>query len=305
MRVLFFGMSGQFSYLPLVALLDAGIDVVGIVVPAGRHEGPLVRVPPPGARSPLPILNPFFQPTILHLAWERDLPAFEVGQLDTPHARATLAALQPDAICVACYPRRFPASLLSHPRLGCLNVHPSLLPSYRGPEPLFHAFRNGEPSTGVTVHLMDQRLDTGPILLQEAIDLPDGIDGDDVERRCARLGGRLLVDALAGLSARMLDPRPQPAAGTRAPFPSAGDWVIGTDWPARRAFNFMRGTAAWGEPYQIVIGDEQLKLSSAISYRADASLDAVYTRDGDEVNIQLAPGVLRAGLIGLESDTDS
>src|SRR5204862_1767507 len=96
-------------------------------------------------------------------------------------------------ICVACFSQRIPRIILDLPRLGCLNVHPSLLPANRGPVPLFWTFREGHQQTGVTIHLMNEGMDTGDILAQEPIEVPSGISYAQLELQCATLGGKLLA----------------------------------------------------------------------------------------------------------------
>src|SRR3989441_4203937 len=198
-RVLFLGMQGNFSQPPLRALLEAGIEVCAVVMPA--VQSPMqqslasmrLRERPQAARSGLPVLQSTLHTSILQVAWERQIPVREVQSLFDPETIATLAEYKPDVICVACFSKRIPRAVLDIPRLGCLNVHPSLLPANRGPEPLFWTFRDGSRHTGVSVHLMDEGMDTGPIVAQEALEVPDGISYAQLETQCAMLGGRLLA----------------------------------------------------------------------------------------------------------------
>ena len=93
----------------------------------------------------------------------------ELAGKETPEE---LTRLDFDAITVACFSRKLPASVLRLPRLGCLNVHPSLLPAHRGPDPLFWIYHDGDETGGVTIHLMDEGFDTGPIVLRETVPCP-------------------------------------------------------------------------------------------------------------------------------------
>jgi methionyl-tRNA formyltransferase len=296
MRILYFGMPGEFSRWPLIALLEAGVAVCAVIVPARSKavNAPFARVTPTPDQSDVPIVDPYLERSILHDAFERGIPVVEIGRPGHPETLAALSDLQPDAACVACFPQRIPKSLLALPRFGFLNLHPSLLPAYRGPQPLFWTFRNGENSTGVTIHFMDEGLDTGDIALQAPLDLPDGVSGAEAERLCATLGGRLMVEAVHRLQGGTLDRRPQPDGGSSFPSPTAEDFTISTTWPARRAFNFIRGAAGWGQPYRVGVDDEQLALKSAVSYSADETLGQPMVRSQGEVWIQFAPGVLRA-----------
>jgi methionyl-tRNA formyltransferase len=296
MRILYFGMPGEFSRRPLSALLEAGLTVCGVVVPSRSKSvnAPVARVTPTPDRSDVPIVDPYLERSIIHAAFDRGIPVFEIGQPGHSETLAALSGVQPDVACAACFPQRIPKSLLALPRLGFLNLHPSLLPAYRGPAPLFWTFRNGERSTGVTIHFMDERLDTGDIALQTPLDLPDGISGAEADRLCATLGGRLMVEVVHRLQSETLARRPQPDGGSYFPSPTAEDFAIRTDWPARRAFNFMRGTAEWGRPYPVEVNNQRLALKSAVSYSADETLDKPSVRAGSTAWLQFKPGVLQA-----------
>lgn len=295
LRVVYVGMPGAFSLAPLAALLRAGIDVAGVVVPAAQPGcAPIARLTAPPPRSSLPIANPYMTRGILHMAWEHGIAAFEVGRPGDPATRAALAELRPDVACVACFPWRIPAALLALPPLGFLNLHPSLLPAYRGPEPLFWAFRDGEHTTGMTIHLMDEGLDTGDIVAQVPLDLPDGISGAEAERLCAALGARLLVETLDALGRGTAKRRKQPSGGTYYGRPSQDDFTLDTGWPARRAFNFMRGTAEWGQPYVVEAGGARLALRAALAYAPDGTIGQPFVRMEDEMLVQFTPGVVRA-----------
>ncbi len=297
LRVLYFGMTGEFSRAPLMALLDADMDVCGVVIPGTRSDSgsaPIREAAPEPRRSQLPIVDPYLEPNIVGIAWQRGIPVFEVSRPGHPDTLATLADLRPDVACVACFSQRIPASMLALPAFGFLNLHPSLLPAYRGPQPLFWTFRSGEDATGVTIHFMDEGLDTGDIAAQAPIDLPDGISGAEAEWLCATLGGRLMVDVIQSLQRGTLSRSPQPEGGSYYPAPSPEDFTLSTAWPARRAFNFMRGTAEWGRPYPIEIDGERLALKSAVGYSAGETLEKPIVRAGSEVWIQFKPGVLQA-----------
>ena len=170
--VIFFGMKGTFSLPPLQVLVERGIEIGAVIMPASTTSQPLPRrieppLPPP---SDLPIITPHLSRNISHVAWEHSIPVWEVGSLSDARTLELLADLQPDLIAVACFPYIFPSALLQLPRYGCLNLHPSLLPAYRGPLPLFWMARQGERQAGVTLHFLDEGLDTGDIVAQTAFD---------------------------------------------------------------------------------------------------------------------------------------
>lgn len=236
LRIVYLGRRCAFSQLPLEALLAAGGSVVGLIIPGAAAGAAWQPLAPPDL--------PQFPEDVVRLAQARGIPVFAAGRLRDPAAVAGLQALRPDVLCAACFPRRLPAEWLALPRLGALNIHPALLPDYRGPEPIFWQFREGEPRLGVTVHQMDAGFDTGPLVAQAETPWPDGLREAEAERITAAAGGRLLAEIL---QAERWETRPQPAAGARYfPAPAAADLTLTTEWPARRAFNFLRGAAGWG-----------------------------------------------------------
>ena len=251
MKAIFFGMECRFSRPTFAALLAAGIDVCGVVVPQPHSVGvgvsgaPIRRLAPSrSSRSSrglaLPVVST--ERGLLELAGAADVPIFEVGRLAHEETITVLRGLRSDVIVVACYPRLLPPALLDLPRHGALNVHPSLLPAYRGPWPLFWVFHDGLEHAGVTIHLMDSGADTGDIVAQRPLALPDGISYADAEQLCAEEGARLVVEVAHAIDSNTLVRRPQPAAGVSyAPAPRAEDIVVAPDWSARRAFNFRRG----------------------------------------------------------------
>ena len=297
LRVVFLGMLGVLSLLPLEALLRAEADMRAVVVSAGQPGAASMRPlhPPRPAASLIPLATSYMNRTVLQAAWERTIPAFGVNRFDAI-ALEQFATWQPDVICVACFPKRLPASLLAVPRHGVLNVHPSLLPNHRGPVPLFWTFRAGEQATGVTVHFMSEELDAGEIAAQAPLDLPDGISGPEADRLCGAVGGQLLVETLRQIERGTLERRPQPPGGSYEPYPHDDDFVIPTNWSARRAFNFMRGTEEWHEPYTVMAGDGRLVVMVALAYDDHAQLEAPLLYDGDRVRVQFTPGVLHARL---------
>jgi methionyl-tRNA formyltransferase len=127
--------------------------------------------------------------------------------------QAAFAALGLDAAVVAAYGLILPPPVLSAPRLGCLNLHASLLPRWRGAAPIQRAILAGDSETGVTIMQMDEGLDTGPILVQDAVAITAATTGESLHDQLAELGAYLIVAALEGLALKRLRPRPQPEDG--------------------------------------------------------------------------------------------
>jgi methionyl-tRNA formyltransferase len=272
-RVLFFGMEGAFSFPSLVALLESGVEVCAVIVPVSPRPGRLPpaiqrREAPRIVRSALPLVNSSLHTSIVQLAWQRQIPVWEVSRLTHPEAVSTLAAYQPDIICVSCFSLLIPASILALPRLGCLNVHPSLLPANRGPVPLFWTFREGSTTTGVTIHFMSEKMDSGEILTQEIMPIPDGISYSQLEARCAAQGGALLVQTVWNLFKGEVIPRPQNEERSYYhSFPSDDDFVVqAEEWDARHVYNFIRGVGYWDKPVELQIDEIVMYCRDVNSY---------------------------------------
>jgi methionyl-tRNA formyltransferase len=298
MRVIFFGTLCTFSVAPLRILIEAGYDVTAVITPTDRSLSGQPIVPlGPANRSSIPLLETASKRSIVSLAWERQLAIYQVNHLAAPETIETLAALQPDVACVACFPKRLPAALLHLPRHGCLNVHPSMLPQYRGPYPVFWMLRHGDQNCGVTIHFMDEHFDTGDLAAQAEVELPDGISGEEVDTLLSEYGGECLVEVLAALDKDTLVRNPQPEGGSYFPAPQDQDFVIDPVWSARHAFNFMRGTNEWGQLYPIELAGQRFRLKQALFYATDEMLDQPYRLFDDQIDIQFSPGVLRALLV--------
>ena len=269
-RVLFFGMQGNFSTPSLVALLESGIDVSAVIVPAtplpGVKPPSIRRLEPPTRRPILPLVHT--APSILHIAWERRIPVWEVHSLKHAQTLSILGSYEPDLLCVACFSLLIPASVLSLPRLGCLNVHPALLPANRGPVPLFWTFREGDEYTGVTIHLMEGRMDSGAIVAQERFMVPDGIRYEQLETWCARHGGMLLARAIWQMfqgDAQLITQ--DEAKSSYHTFPTDADLVVTPqEWSARHLYNFIRGVATWSGPVALHLPSGPVFASDAVSY---------------------------------------
>ncbi|MBE3561188.1 MAG: methionyl-tRNA formyltransferase [Ktedonobacteraceae bacterium] len=309
-RVIFFGMQSYFSVPCLRALLRSAIEVCAVVIPMTLLPGQSRSLPvierrePPSRRPRRPLLA--MMPAgsdIVDLAWQNDIPLWEVHRLAHPETLAILAGYQADVICVACFPQRVPPALLNLPRLGCLNVHPSLLPANRGPLPLFWTFYEGDETTGVTIHLMNERMDSGDILAQQEIRVRDGMRYEELEVLCTRLGGELLARTVHDLYEGRVVRVPQDEARSSShSFPTDGEFVISArEWSARRVYNFIRGSTIWDRPVIIVLDGRELVAQDATSYSLDQEMvpmpgDAEEV--GGEMMVSCKDGWVRVKLAG-------
>ena len=300
-------MDGAFSYPPLAAILkgmrtgqNAYLEVAAVILPASatpnfEFNGPISRLLPERPQSDIPLIQPYLSENIIHLAWANHIPVYLIQNMRDAAVQVFLGDLQPDIACVACFPYLIPQEILAVPKHGFLNIHPSLLPAYRGPEPLFWIFRNGDrENTGVTLHWMDAGLDSGDILGQRPITLPDGISGPEADWLCATVGGEMLLEGLELIATGKVVRRPQPPGGSYQPLPTAEAFALDSSWSARRAFNFMRGTAEWNYPYTLQIGSQTLVLTTAESFDPNQTLPQPFVEEDGRYLIQFSPGTLLA-----------
>jgi len=250
-RILFFG-TPEFAVPTLAALVDAGRTPVRVVTqptkPAGRGRHP---VDPPVAR------------------WARE-HGIEVSQPERvrhPSFLEEAAALSPDVAVVVAFGQIFPKALLDLPRLGCVNLHASLLPRWRGASPIQAALAAGDARTGVATMKMDEGMDTGPILLMEELEIGPAETAGELSRRLAEIGGGLMVRTLDLLESGGIEPRPQgsgPADGvTYAPRLTRESGRVDWGLSAREIHDRLRAYTPWpgmtaglrGEPVKIVAAE--------------------------------------------------
>ena len=295
MRLIFMGMGGPLSSAPLHALLQAKFEFSAVIVAAAHKQKGWRALPRPGrGRRSVPLLP--LQPavSIVQLAWEHDIALFEVGNLQAREVQGELERLAPDVVLVSCFAYRVPVGLLRIPHHGFLNLHPSRLPAYRGPYPIFWQLRDGLSQIGVTVQRMDERLDTGPIALQAAVEPEDGMVASQIEQLAGREGGRLFTKALRALAAGELSFEAQQGDSSYQGRPRESDFALNTRWTARRAFNFMRGTADWGQPYPVVVGRRRWLLRRALAFDPTGVQSTPVQASDNRIRIQFSEGILEA-----------
>jgi methionyl-tRNA formyltransferase len=201
-----FAGTPEFARVALEAIADAGFEVPLVLTQPDRPAGRGLKLQPSAVKQ-LALARgwPVAQPRSLRL--DGKYPE------DAAAAAKSLADAAPDVLVVAAYGLILPAWVLALPRLGCLNIHGSLLPRWRGAAPIHRAIAAGDTHTGITIMQMDTGLDTGPMLLDETVPIaPDDSTGR-LHDRLAALGARLIVQALHDAGTGRLAPRAQPAEG--------------------------------------------------------------------------------------------
>jgi methionyl-tRNA formyltransferase len=281
-RILLFGIRCQFTETVAACLSASRVQPIALILPGPPNIEQPIRVVArrqllPMAAAPAP-------------ANDSDIPTYQVGRLSSPGTLGLIESLNPDLIVVACFPRLIPPDVLSHARIGAFNIHPSLLPQHRGPDPLFWIMRDGGRGCGVTVHALASRYDTGDIYVQDNVQYPDGVREQVLERTLATRGAELALDVIEGLVAGTQPRTAQNECGASYEgWPDERDYVLDTRRTARDGWNFVRGVAERGVPIRVDAGN--LRIRDAIAYGEDS--EPPQPGHG-EVVIRLNPGWLLA-----------
>lgn len=194
MRIVYMG-TPEFAVAPLEGLLEMGETVVGVFTQQDKPQGRGMKMAPPPVKK---------------AALEHDLPVFQPRSFKTEEAFQQLKDLEPDLVVVTAYGQILPKRALELPRYGCVNVHASLLPDYRGASPIQQVILRGETKTGVTIMQMDRGLDTGDILLMQEIPIEPRETADSLHDKLAVLGKETLCLFMEKLKKGEITSEPQP-----------------------------------------------------------------------------------------------
>jgi methionyl-tRNA formyltransferase len=265
----------------------AATILAGLIAAGHRIRAVYTQPPRPAGRGHRPQPSP-----VQLLAEQHGLPVRCPASLRDPAAQAEFAAFGADMAVVAAYGLILPPAVLAAPRYGCLNVHASLLPRWRGAAPIQRAILAGDREIGITIMRMDEGLDTGPILLQQAVPiLPDTTAGELTEQLAA-LGARLMLEALDGVAEGRLAPRPQPKDGvtyaTKLDRTEARlDWRRSADKLERQVCAFDPWPGAWFEG-----GGERIRVLRAAAEPTTVNVPPGTVLD-DRLAVACGAGVLR------------
>ena len=236
----------DFAVPSLLRLLQEGHSVEAVVCqpdkPTGRHQ---VMTAPP----------------VKQTAQEHGILVLQPVKIRTGEFADHLRALSPDLIVTAAYGRILPPDILAIPRLGCINVHGSLLPEYRGAAPVQWSIIDGRSHTGVTIMMMDEGMDTGDILLQGQLEITDTMDAGQLMDALAALGAELLPAAISGLLEGRIKPVPQ--QHEKATYAAMINRQTGQiDWlkSAQTIHNLVRGTYPWPGAWTTLPDGKRLKV---------------------------------------------
>ncbi|OUM87720.1 MAG: methionyl-tRNA formyltransferase [Bacillus thermozeamaize] len=239
-RVLFMG-TPDFAVPVLEALVHSPYEVIGVVTQPDRPKGRKKALTPPPVKQ---------------AAVRYGLPVLQPERIRGEEACQSILDMQPDLIVTAAYGQLLPTPILHAPRYGCINVHASLLPKYRGGAPIHWAIINGERETGITLMYMVEELDAGDIIAQHAVPIHPQDTVGSLHDRLKELGARLLMDTMPALLAGQIRPTPQDdSKATYAPNLRREDERIDWHRTAEEVYNRIRGLNPWPVAYSTFRGE--------------------------------------------------
>ncbi len=278
MRVVFMG-TPDFS-VPTLEALITGHEIIAVVTqpdkPKGR--GKAMQFPP-----------------VKSAALAHDLPVFQPVRVRDPEFIDTLRSMDPDVIVVVAFGQILPESILSLPRYGCINVHASLLPKYRGAAPIQWAIINGEKETGVTIMYMEKGLDTGDMIAKASIPIDSRETGESLHDKLSVLGGPLILEVLDQIGKGVIHREKQDdSLSTYAGMLSKELGKIDWDKDAVSIERLIRGLNSWPSAYTF-LGERTLKIwmAEVVEGKKEMIPGTVIGTDKDSFTVQTGKGGLR------------
>ncbi len=258
MNILFMG-TPDFAVFSLRALVETGKDtVIGVVTQPDKPRGRGYTLTPPPVKI---------------YATEQGLPVYQPATLRSEEFAALLEELHPDLIAVVAFGKILPRNVLDYPAFGCVNVHGSLLPAYRGAAPMQRAIIDGCRTTGITTMLMADGIDTGDMLLKEEITIGENDNFEDIHDRLGALGADLLIKTIDALRDGTLIPEKQDeSCATHAAKIEKADCVIDWTRPATELHNQIRGLSPFPLAFTHTPDGKLLKILASVA--SDCVTDA-------------------------------
>lgn len=295
MKIVYMG-TPDFAVGALQALIEAGHQVAAVVTQPDKPKG----------RGKEMQMTP-----VKSCALRYDIPVFQPVKVRTPEAVETLRGYEADVFVVAAFGQILSEEILTLPRYGCINIHASLLPKYRGSAPIQRVILNGEKETGVTIMQMDKGIDTGDMLLQSVVPIAEKETGDSLHDKLADEGAKLIVEALRKLEAGELVPRKQ--NDEESCYAKMLDKSMGKiDWQqsAVQIERLVRGLNSWPSAYTSFHG-KTLKIwesdvadvqeQKAVLHKGGETLPGTVTAvEKDAFYVQTGEGILKVTQVQLE-----
>lgn len=275
MSLIFFG-TPDFAVPSLRALINEKEDVALVVTQPDKMKG----------RGHI-----LSQPPVKELAAAQGIRVIQPSKMRDEEFYRILREIAPEFIIAVAYGRILPGEVLAVPRAGCINVHGSLLPKYRGAAPVQWALINGERVSGVTTMMMDSGIDTGDILLREEVEIRGDDNSATLAAKLAGLGGKALVRTLEGIRSGMLKPVPQTGEPTYAPVLSKEDGKIDWSRSAEELARFVKGMYPWPSAFAY-LGGEVIKIIKAGPLDGSGNPGRIEKASGGQLAVGTGRGLL-------------
>ena len=282
-KYVYVGQGGPLSVIPLLSLCELGRYPSAVIV-ADKS------ISPKGINL-LPVRPPKSADSLASVADEYGLPLIRWQKGCEDEITAKLTEIEPDLVIMSCFPWRITETLLSIPILGWWNLHPSMLPRYRGPTPLFWQAKAGEEQTGISLHQVVSELDAGAILGQQTV-LLSVYQGRKLEEEIAKQGAKLIDQALLELAQGRLLPKPQSKAESNYDyFPTQQDRHLEISGEASKAHRFIVLVNA-AYPIWIDVGGKRYNVKEAVSFDDDEKMNKPFLLENNQLTIQFEQGIL-------------
>ncbi|MBR3848197.1 MAG: methionyl-tRNA formyltransferase [Oscillospiraceae bacterium] len=283
MKILYMG-TPDFAVLPLEKLIEGGHEICGVVTREDKPKGRGMKV----------MMTPVKECAITH-----NIPVFQPSSVKNGELDGVLSELSPEMIVVVAYGKILPKSILDFPKYGCINLHGSLLPKYRGSAPIQHAVLNGDEVSGVSTMLMDEGMDTGAMLLKKEVRIEDGDTSESMFDKLSEVGADLLLETVNNIEC--ITPVPQDESlATYAPPIRKEDAKIDWSKTTLEVLNLIRGSFSW----PIAFTDSKIgriKIYSARRGSSKGAAGAVLELLKDGLEVATGDGSIVISLFQVES----
>lgn len=286
MKIIYMG-TPDFAVGPLKALIEAGHEVTAVISQPDKAKGRSKELVPPPVKA---------------YAMMQGLTVLQPEKIKTPEAVAELRKFEADLFVVAAFGQILSKEILTMPKYGCINIHASLLPKYRGAAPIQWSIIDGEKETGVTIMQMDEGLDTGDILTQKVVQISDDDTGESLFDKLCEAGSELLLETIPQIEAGTLCPVKQDEAkSTYAKMLRKEFGNIDFSKSAKEIWCLVRGLNSWPSAYTYY-NNKTMKIWRAepVAENADLPAGTLVKKDKESIFVQTGEGMLRILEIQLE-----
>ena len=251
MKIIYFGSDSSLSLIPFLSLIKSKHELSAFVYDNLNSEFAVINTS-----------------SIQSIALNSSISLLQIGN-DYTKIVPQLRDYRPDVILVSCYARLLPQSIISIAKYGCFNLHPSLLPQFRGPTPIFWQFKQGVNDFGITLHRVTVSFDDGSIVAQKKIKIEDGLHKDGVTELLASESEDLILNFLAKLESDTVTEREQnDISSSYYSYPKDSDYTVSTLWTAKRIYNFIKAYKDDRDIFYCESGNVVYTLTDVHSYQS-------------------------------------